>query len=288
MTKEKKPLQWIMDKENKYYFSEISARENPFRNRYIAPIWSIIYLIITFVLYYLTNKKNKYTKYEFKGLIFGIISSMCIFVFYYFIDFHKSFTYLDQKYNLYLEEPTTLGLIDPDRLDARMRENEILADVVITENNHYFSGKYNKETDFLAVPRENIKKEIKNNKIKVESLIDWSKKDNKKLALARGKMIPITDKQFEKTTSHMSRMISILLTLSFLLAATSKTIFKKWGLWIFTVIAIEVCVGVPIWTTVDTQQDRNALYIMRKIQLITSCLAITILTILLETFNSGA
>ena len=274
MTKEKKPFVWIMDKENKYYFNEISSRENPFRNKLTEPIWLTIYLIITFILYYFSNKKNKFNNPEFKGLIFGIIVSICIFAFYYFIDFKKAFTYLDQKHKLYLEEPPGS---DPKKLPVE--------DLVITENNHYFSDKYNKGTDFLAVPSENLKKDIKNNKIKAETIINWSKKYKKKLNLTRGEMIPVTDKQFETTNSHMSRMISILLTLSFLLAAYSHKIFKKWGLWIFTTIAIEVSIGVPIWTTSTTQQDRNLLYVMRKIQLITSCLAITLLTILLETFN---
>jgi hypothetical protein len=267
MTKEKKPLVWIMDKENKYYFSEISVDKNPFRNRLVSLIWVIIYLIITFILYYFTNKKNKYNKYEFKGLIFSIIISICIFAFYYFIDFYKSFTYLDQKQKLYLEEPA-------NNLD--------ITNLVITENNHYFSDKYNKETDFLGIPRETIEKEIKTNKIKAETIIDWTKKDKKKLVSASEKMKPITDKQFENITLHTSRMISILLTLLFLLASTSKKLFKLYRVWIFTIIAIEFSTTIPIWPTTNLQQDRNLLYIIQKIQIVTSCLAITTLIILLE------
>ena len=272
MTKEKKPFVWIMDKENKYYFSEISVDKNPFRNSQTSLIWVIIYLIITFILYYFTNKKNKYNKYEFKGLIFGIIVSICIFAFYYFIDFYKSFTYLDQKQKLYLEQPT--NNLDITKLSANR--------LVITENNHYFSDKYNKETDFLGIPREIIEKEIKTNKIKAETIIDWTKKDKKKLVSASEKMEPITDKQFENITLHMSRMISILLTLLFLLASTSKKLFKLYRVWIFTIIAIEFSTTIPIWPTTNLQQDRNLLYIIQKIQIVTSCLAITTLIILLE------
>ena len=272
MTKEKKPFVWIMDKENKYYFSEISVDKNPFRNSQTSLIWVIIYLIITFILYYFTNKKNKYNKYEFEGLIFGIIVSICIFAFYYFIDFYKSFTYLDQKQKLYLEQPT--NNLDITKLSANR--------LVITENNHYFSDKYNKETDFLAVPSENIKKDIKNNKIKVETILNWSKKFKEKLRSASEKMKPITDKQFENITLHMSRMISILLTLLFLLASTSKKLFKLYRVWIFTIIAIELSSTIPIWPTMNLQQDRNLLYIIQKIQIVTSCLAITTLIILLE------
>ena len=272
MTKEKKPFVWIMDKENKYYFSEISVDKNPFRNSQTSLIWVIIYLIITFILYYFTNKKNKYNKYEFKGLIFGIIVSICIFAFYYFIDFYKSFTYLDQKQKLYLEQPT--NNLDITKLSANR--------LVITENNHYFSDKYNKETDFLGIPREIIEKEIKTNKIKAETIIDWTKKDKKKLVSASEKMEPITDKQFENITLHMSRMISILLTLLFLLASTSKKLFKLYRVWIFTIIAIELSSTIPIWPTMNLQQDRNLLYIIQKIQIVTSCLAITTLIILLE------
>ena len=272
MTKEKKPFVWIMDKENKYYFSEISVDKNPFRNSQTSLIWVIIYLIITFILYYFTNKKNKYTKYEFKGLIFGIIVSICIFAFYYFIDFYKSFTYLDQKQKLYLEQPT--NNLDITKLSANR--------LVITENNHYFSDKYNKETDFLGIPKEIIEKEIKTNKIKAETIIDWTKKDKKKLVSASKKMEPITDKQFENITLHMSRMISILLTLLFLLASTSKKLFKLYRVWIFTIIAIELSSTIPIWPTMNLQQDRNLLYIIQKIQIVTSCLAITTLIILLE------
>ena len=272
MTKEKKPFVWIMDKENKYYFSEISVDKNPFRNSQTSLIWVIIYLIITFILYYFTNKKNKYNKYEFKGLIFGIIVSICIFAFYYFIDFYKSFTYLDQKQKLYLEQPT--NNLDITKLSANR--------LVITENNHYFSDKYDKETDFLGIPKEIIEKEIKTNKIKAETIIDWTKKDTKKLVSASKKMEPITDKQFENITLHMSRMISILLTLLFLLASTSKKLFKLYRVWIFTIIAIELSSGIPIWPTMNLQQDRNLLYIIQKIQIVTSCLAITTLIILLE------
>ena len=272
MTKEKKPFVWIMDKENKYYFSEISVDKNPFRNSQTSLIWVIIYLIITFILYYFTNKKNKYNKYEFKGLIFGIIVSICIFAFYYFIDFYKSFTYLDQKQKLYLEQPT--NNLDITKLSANR--------LVITENNHYFSDKYDKETDFLGIPKEIIEKEIKTNKIKAETIIDWTKKDKKKLVSASKKMEPITDKQFENITLHMSRMISILLTLLFLLASTSKKLFKLYRVWIFTIIAIEFSTTIPIWPTTNLQQDRNLLYIIQKIQIVTSCLAITTLIILLE------
>ena len=276
MTKEKKPFVWIMDKENKYYFSEISVSKNPFRNRLVSFIWVIIYLIITFILYYFTNKKNKYNKYEFEGLIFGIIVSICIFAFYYFIDFYKSFTYLSQKQQLYLEEPTYN--LDITKLSANR--------LVITENNYYFGDKYNKETDFLGIPREIIEKEIKTNKIKAETIIDWTKKDKKKLVSASEKMKPITDTQFKNTNLHMSRMISILLTLLFLLAATSKKLFKRFSIWIFTIIAIELSSGIPIWPTMNLQQDRNLLYIIQKIQIVTSCLAITTLTILLKAIPS--
>jgi len=260
------PITWIMDTKIKHSapMSNYIDSDIPL---WVIFCWPIIFVIIVAILVYKTTKSIRYNNNEKTALKVGVVISVIILFIYSFFDSIAPFIYFDSNSKDFLRETIT-----------RDWDQQRYAKKIITHNNIFMKTKKEKNDLSYAVPTALLQKLERENKIKTMDFNKWAIKQSvAHKYIDSAELKKNVQYEYSEIQQHTERLVVIMLTVAFIVAIWDIKIFDKLSIWIYTTILIELIATATWFHYTSFRQRSEYLYIVKNIQVITSCLGSLVL-----------
>ena len=153
----------------------------------------------------------------------------------------------------------------------------------IRKKNHYteqyiYENEERKTDLSYAIPTALLQKLERENKIKTMDFNKWVIQESIAHKYTNSEELEknIRD-EYSEIEKHTERLVVIMLTVAFIVAIWDIKIFDKLSIWIYTTILIELIVTATWVHYTSFRQRAIYLYIVKNIQVITSCLGSLVL-----------